>query len=132
MTRNARVLARASLIVLAIIAAVVLWEYEPTRTEIRWLTVSGGYKARVLAQPTPLSEELKHVEWDGWGFVSMYTTEYLVYDPTDSLAVAASSGEAGKFAGLPCKVPVVRKMERGWYVVRFYTEQAWGNCYEPS
>ncbi len=85
-----------------------------------------------MAQAEPSGGELRHVEWDGWGFVGTDTTEYLVYDPTDGLKDFAGKDPAGKVPGIPCVVPLVRRMVRGWYVVRFYTDQAWGVCYQPS
>jgi hypothetical protein len=127
-TRRRKVLAVASALVVVLIAAAFVWVYEPTRTEIRWLLVSREYKARVMAQAEPANGELKHAEWDMSGMVGMETAMYLVYDPADSLAAAASSGEAGKFAGIPCKVPKVKRMERGWYLVTAYTAQYWGVC----
>lgn len=50
----------------------------------RWQVWSRSYKAEVLAQPNSAIEELKHIEWDGWGWAGMGTTVYLVFDPTDS------------------------------------------------
>jgi hypothetical protein len=128
LTRRGRVLAVASVAVVALIAAAFVWVYEPTRTEIRWLLFSGEYKGRVMAEPAPPSGELRHAEWDMSGMVGMETAMYLVYDPADSLAAAASSGEAGKFTGIPCKVPKVKRMEPGWYLVTAYTAQYWGVC----
>lgn len=56
------------------------------RPSIRWQLWSHQYKAELLAQPTPAKSELKHVEWDGWGFVpSGNNVVYLVFDPTDHL-----------------------------------------------
>jgi hypothetical protein len=127
-TRRQRVLMGASVAVIALIAAAFVWVYEPTRTEIRWLLFSREYKARVMAEPAPPSGELRHAEWDMSGMVGMETAMYLVYDPTDSLAGVASSGEVRKFAGIPCKVPKVKRMERGWYLVTAYTAQYWGVC----
>jgi hypothetical protein len=41
--------------------------YSLVRDHVRWLFLSSGYEAQVLAQF--LSEELKHAEWDGWVFM---------------------------------------------------------------
>jgi hypothetical protein len=127
-TRRGRVVATAAVVVLGLVAAAAIWMYEPARTEIRWLLFSREYKARVMAQPASADGELRHAEWDMSGMVGMETAMYLVYDPADSLAVAASSGGEGKFAGIPCKVPRVKRMERGWYLVTAYTAQYWGVC----
>jgi hypothetical protein len=128
LTRRSKVLAVASALVVALIAAAFVWVYEPTRTEIRWLLFSGEYKARVMAAPAPPSGELKHAEWDISGMVGMETAMYLVYDPADSLADAALSRQPGKFTGIPCKVRKVKRMGRGWYLVTAYTAQYWGVC----
>lgn len=95
-------------------------------TEGRWLVLSHGYKAKVLAQPASGNEELKHIEWDGWGFAGMDTNVYLVFDPTDSLSLAAKSHRAGKYDGIPCVVPFVHRLESHWYTVLFYTDESWG------
>ena len=89
----------------------------------RWLIRSRYYKAEVLAKPSPTNGELKHIEWDGWGWAGMDTTVYLVFDPTDSLSRA--NGHSGKYAGIPCKVPLVKRLEDKWYTVQFYTDQGW-------
>jgi hypothetical protein len=92
----------------------------------RWLVWSRSYKAEVLRQPNSANEELKHTEWDGWGWAGMDTTVYLVFDPTDLLSRAATSHQPGKYNGLPCEVFLVRRLERHWYTVQFYTDEWWG------
>ncbi len=97
------------------------------RSEVRWLWSSKTYKAEVLAQPTPVNGDLRHIEWDGWGFAGAGdTTVYLVFDPNDSLA--AGSGRSGKFNGIPCEVPRIHRLEKGWYTVLFYTDAGWEHC----
>jgi len=99
------------------------------RDAARWLVSSPDYKAQVLAQPQPPNGELKHIGWDVWGFPGAGdTTVYLVFDPTDSLSAGARSDQSGKFKGIPCEVPSIRRLESGWYTVLFYTDQTWGNC----
>ena len=102
------------------------------RTRVRWSLWSHRYKNTLLAQPNSSDAELKHMEWDGWGFVGMDTTVYLVFDPADSLSSAASTHQSGKFAGIPCKVPKVSRLETQWYAVTFYTNQYWDGCNEES
>ena len=94
-------------------------------TAARWLVRSDEYKARVLAQPDSTNGELKHVEWDGWGWAGQNTTVYLVFDPADSLYQAASRHLPGKYSGIPCEVFLVRRLESHWYTVQFYTSQDW-------
>ena len=91
----------------------------------RWLVWSRSYKAEVLAQPDSANKELKHIEWDGWGWAGMDTTVYLVFDPTDSLSQAANSHHSGKYSGIPCEVHLVRRLEDKWYTVQFYTNYDW-------
>ncbi len=103
---------------------------EALRASLRWLLWSHRLKTEVLAQPAPAKAELRHMEWDGNGFAGMDTTIYLVFDPTDSLSAAAKSHSPGRFRGIPCEVSRVRRLERGWYSVQFYTDQVWANCGE--
>jgi hypothetical protein len=102
--------------------------YSLVRDHVRWLFLSGGYKAKVLAQPS--SEELKHAEWDGWGFAGADTTAFLVFDSTDSLAGVTEALPPIKARTLPCDVVRVRRLDRQWYAVLFYTDTYWGqgNC----
>jgi hypothetical protein len=99
------------------------------RTTIRWLVHSQSYKTQVLNQPAPPDGSLKHIEWDGWGFAGVGdTTVYLVLDPSDGLAEAAKSHSPGRFSGIPCAIVGVRRLERFWYTVLFYTDTAWNSC----
>jgi len=110
------------------ISALLVVNHSAVRDAARWLLWSRDYKSKVLAQPESTNGELKHVEWDGWGWAGMDTTVFLVFDPTDSLRAAAKSHRAGKFGGVPCEVPLVRRLESHWYSVRFYTDQVWSGC----
>jgi hypothetical protein len=98
------------------------------RSPIKWLLLASDYKKQVLAQPTPSNGDFKHIEWDGWGWAGINTEVYLVFDPSDSLAAAAKSHQPGKFNGIPCMVPWVRRMQSHWYTVMFYTEEDWSGC----
>lgn len=96
------------------------------RADVRWALFSRRYKAEVQSQPKPAEGELKHMEWDGWGFPAAGDTlVYLVFDPDNSLAGAAESGSPGKFRGLPCEVVRVSRLESEWYSVLFYTDTHW-------
>ena len=109
------------------ISAILVMNYSAIRASARWLIWSHEYKSEVLAQPACSNGELKHIEWDGWGFSGAGdTTVYLVFDPTDALSAAARSHRPGKFGGLPCEVPLVRRLESHWYAVLFYTDEWWG------
>jgi hypothetical protein len=91
----------------------------------RWLIWSPSYKAAAMAQPEPENHELKHIEWDGWGWGGEDNYVYLVFDPADLLSGAARSHQPGKYNGIPCEVFVVRRLEEKWYTVRFYTDRVW-------
>lgn len=100
---------------------------EALRARLRWLLWSSNYKAEVLVQPVPANGEFRHVEWEASGFAGVaIDTVYVVFDPKDSLAVAARSHAKGKFEGIPCEVPVVRRLESHWYSVWFYSNEVWG------
>jgi hypothetical protein len=109
-------------------ASWVLLRNEGTlRPSIRWLLWSHRFKAEVLARPAPVNGELRHMEWEATGFAGVANnTDYLVFDPTDSLAMAAKSHSPGKFSGIPCEVLSVLKLESHWYSVAFYTDEEWG------
>jgi len=110
-------------------ASALLFIYGPeVRSPIKWLLFSTKYKNQVLAQPVSSNGDFKHTEWDGWGWAGINTSVYLVFDPTDSLAAAAKSHQPGKFKGIPCAVPWVRRLQSHWYRVMFYTDQDWGGC----
>lgn len=122
----------SSLLMLVVFCA-VCWALfrvsDDVRTVCRWSIHENAYKAEVLAQSSSTNARLKHVEWDGWGFVgSGETVVYLVFDPDDSLASAARIGAPGKFKGIPCEVLHVRRLERQWYTVLFYTDTDWDHC----
>ena len=124
---------RSSLAIISILAVfwffsfILLKNHFATRNAARWYLRSRHYKALVVAQPSPLDGDLKHIEWDGWGFPGAGdTTVYLVYDPTNSLAPAARSHQASKYEGIPCTVPLISRLESGWYAVLFFTDERWG------
>lgn len=97
------------------------------RPSIRWLLWSHSFKAQVMAQPAPTDGELRHMEWEATGFAGVANnTIYLVFDPTDSLAVAAKNHSPGKFSGIPCEVVRILRLENHWYSVAFYTDEEWG------
>lgn len=129
--RTLRQQSLAALLMIAIFC-VVSWllfrASDDVRTRGRWLVHSTVYKARVLAQPNSKNDELKHTEWDGWGFAGNETVVYLVFDPKDSLAAAAKSRSSGEFSGIPCEVFNVRRLESHWYAVHFYTDTDWDHC----
>jgi|HubBroStandDraft_6_1064221.scaffolds.fasta_scaffold723783_2 hypothetical protein len=119
-----------ALFVLLILAASVvlrpMFGYPRPINYARWLLWSRSYKTEVLVQPSSANGELKHIEWDGWGWAGMDTTVYLAFDPSDSLSQAASSLQPGKYSGIPCEVFLVRRLESRWYTVCFYTNYEWG------
>ena len=115
-----------TLVAFLVVSGALLKNEGTLRPSIRWLLWSHHFKAELMAQQNPSNAELKHIEWDGWGFPGADTTVYLVFDPTDSLAVAAKSHQPGKFPGIPCTVPRVSRLESRWYAVLFYTDERWG------
>ena len=127
--RRQSVAALAMVVVFASVSWLLFRVSDDVRTTGRWLIESHKYKAEILAQPDSANGELKHAEWDGWGFAGAGDTiVYLVFDPNDSLAAAARSRSAGKYKGIPCEVPQVRRLENRWYTVLFYTDTDWKHC----
>jgi hypothetical protein len=103
----------------------LLSNYSLVRDHLRWICFSRSYKLAVLAQPS--DGQLKHAEWGGWGFAGAGdTTVFLVFDPTDALASASNKLPPVAASGLPCDVVRVRRMQRQWYAVLFYTDTYWG------
>jgi hypothetical protein len=117
----------AVFIVYCLTTGIVLRQRNEIRTGTRWFLWSKRYKAQVLATDAA-NGELQHIEWDGWGFAGADTTVYLVFDPSDSLFTAAGDHSSGKFAGVPCRVPFVHRLEAHWYTVLFYTDTNWQHC----
>ena len=111
-------------VLLAAIAAILA---AVNSDDAKWLVRGGEYKKNVLEQATGPRGEFKHIEWGGWGMAGQETTVFLVYDPGDNLA-AAATGKPGKFEGIPCEVQSVRPLERNWYLATFYTNTDWNNC----
>ena len=82
-----------------------------------------------VIEPPPPDGEFRHMKWDRWGFAgAVGTVGYLVNDPSNSLRASANSHTQGRFNGLPCAVPTVRRLESRWYAVVFYTDADWGHC----
>lgn len=121
--------ALSMLLVFWIVSFGMVRNHYSIRNTARWSLWSRRYKEEVLAQPETVNGDLKHVEWDGWGFTGAETNVYLVFDPTDSLSVAAKNHQPGKFDGIPCKVPLVSRLESRWYAVQFYTDEGWGKAH---
>lgn len=125
--RRRRLSILSMLVVYWAVSAALVPNYSAIRETARWLVWSHDYKAEVLGQPASSNGELKHIEWDGWGFPGAGdTTVYLVFDPTDTLSAAARGHRPGKFNGIPCEVPLVHRLESHWYAVLFYTDEWWG------
>lgn len=114
----------------AISAVAFIYSFQ-IRTFARWTLLSGHYRHEVLAEPAPANGDLKHIEWDGWGFAGMDSTVFLVFDPTNSLAEAAQNEQYGKFKGIPCEVNWVRRMDSHWYLV-FSDVYSWESCEAAS
>lgn len=107
----------------------ILFAYRiDVRFKVRWVLGEKDYKSSMMKQPEPISGELRHMDWDGWGWAGMDTEVYLVYDPADTLAGPANTRSAGKFRGIPCEVPRVRRLESHWYAVEYYTGASWNEC----
>ncbi len=116
-----------ALLVYWALSALFLTYFNATRTWTRWLLLSTHYKTKVLAQ-RPAPGDMKHIEWDGWGWAGMNTSVFLVFDPADSLSQAARADDPGKLSGMQCEADVVRRLERNWYSVQLSTGEDWRDC----
>jgi hypothetical protein len=123
---------RSALAMLAAYCVVTLGlslNFQDVRRTGRWFLWSKIYKQEVLAQSVSSNGELRHIEWDGWGFAGVGDTiVYLVFDPNNGLAKAAQYQAPVKFNGIPCRVLQVRRLESGWYSVLFYSDTTWNQC----
>ena len=84
-----------------------------------------GEKYRVPGRMTA-GTGLPHVLWRHWGFLSVWTEAYLVFDEADALASFTSRG--GDVPGVPCGVWHVLPLQKQWYVVTLYSGQTWDVC----
>jgi len=123
-----------AVVVFLFAAGAMLKTQEELRPSLRWGLWSRRLKAQVLAQPSASNEELKHIEWDGWGGTPVGDwTAYIVYDPTDSLAVEVKAGRSGSYKrlkGIPCEVDSVHRLEAHWYSVVLGMNEWWDRCGE--
>ena len=112
-----------------LISGFIFRHFSEVRDVSRWVFQAKTYKGSVLAVPVPPNGDFRHVEWEGWGFAGAGdTTVYLILDPSDSLSEPARNHLTGKFDGISCPVYRVRRLEKHWYTVAFYTDTAWGQC----
>ena len=122
-------------VVFLVTSGTMLTTQDAIRPSLRWALWSHRIKAQVLAQAFR-AEELKHFEWDGWGWGPTGDwTAYVVYDPTDSLLVAAKDSRQGiyrRYKGIPCEVDRVRRLESHWYSVVLGMNEEWDRCGEVS
>ena len=127
--KKRRCLAILSMLAIFWLLSVPLFKnYLAVRSSARWLIWSGDFKAKVAAQPASPNGDLKHLDWDGWGWGGEDTQVYLVFDPSDSLSAAAKSHQPGKFSGLPCIAVRVLRLEPNWYAAQFFTGSDWDHC----
>jgi hypothetical protein len=78
-----------------VVSALLFMYNIPIRSFTRWLLWSRQYKSEVLAEPDSKNGDLKHIEWDGWGWGGQDFSVFLVFDPTDSLSGPAKNGLLG-------------------------------------
>jgi len=121
---------RAVVVFVAFLAvtAVVVLNQSHFRPQLFWLAWSHRYKSEVLATSARSNGEFKHIEWDGDGWGSGATGDwmsYVVFDPSDSLSAATKSDVPEKYSGIPCTVIRVRRLEKQWYSVVLDMNQFW-------
>jgi hypothetical protein len=112
---------------LAVTALVVENQYQ-IRPHLLWLVWSSRYKSQVLADSSVSNGEFKHIEWDGDGWGSGATGDwmgYVVFDPSDSLSSSDKSSVPTRYKGIPCEAISVRRLEKQWYSVVLDMNQFW-------
>jgi hypothetical protein len=125
-TRN-KSMAAATVLYCCLAALAYQFSYE-MRIHIRWFLQSNYFKSEVMKQQAPPPHQLRHIDWDGWGFSFAENNVYLVFDPDNSLEAVAKDESTGKFHGLPCEVRRVYRLESYWYAAQFYTDSSWDHC----
>ncbi len=110
------------------VTAVVVLNQSHVRPRLHWLMWSQRYKSEVLASTARPDGEFKHVEWDGDGWGSGFTGDwmgYIVFDPSDSLSEATKKNVPAQYGGIPCTVIRIRRLEKHWYSVVLDMNQFW-------
>ena len=117
-----------SVLLLCLVATYATGRYSALlRSEIRWWSSRPVWKQRVMAQSN-IPGQLKHLDWDGWGWGGNDTEVYLVYDPTDQLKNASRTSEGMHGPGIPCEVWQIQRLEPHWYNVVLFTDSDWDSC----
>lgn len=122
-------------VVFGAVSASLFFHQETVHIWAKWFFWSNGYRNAVLAEPASKNGDLRHIEWDGWGWAGSDTSVFLVFDPSDSLSKAATNDQSGKVEGIPCEVSLVRRMSSQWYLVYFeqyVDESAWRRSCGPN
>lgn len=110
------------------VTAVVVLNQSHVRPRLHWLVWSQRYKSEVLASTALRDGEFKHVEWDGDGWGSGATGDwmsYVVFDPSDSLSKATKKNVPAQYSGIPCTVIRIRRLEKHWYSVVLDMNEFW-------
>jgi len=104
--RRQIILLLLAIVAFVAVAAVLDKGGESLRSYLRWLLWSRRFKAEVLAQPSPRTGELRHMEWEATGFAGVAnSTLYLVFDPSDAVANVTRQGRWYPLRGACCATP---------------------------
>jgi hypothetical protein len=102
--------------------------WNAVRDNGRWSILVPGFKADLAEHAMRTSGSLRHYELDSWGFPGAGDTYvYAVYDPSDSLVATDVKG-AAFIPQLRCDVVSIKRKERSWFAVMFYTMTTWDEC----
>jgi hypothetical protein len=127
--RGVRALSTFAVLLVYALFKYLTWQVEyDLHMEAKWLEHGQRYRSELASRERPPPGEFRHINWDGWGFVGISTEAFLVYDPDDTLAAAAATGAPGRYAGIPCAVQRVRRLEPHYYTALFYTDSEWTDC----
>lgn len=118
--------------VCTVVSISLFWNHYALRTTYRWAFHASAYKRRLFARHDSDPNGMIYMDWDGWGMAGSDTEAYLVHDPTDRLRFSSRGRYGLRAQGLACEVWKIRRLEKEWYSVVFFTNEGWGACTQAS
>ena len=98
------------------------------RVHGRWLILAASSKRQLLAQQPPAVDQLRHLDWDGWGMFAQDTEVYLVNDPASATLQIEKTKDGLRAKGVPCNFWRAYCLEPHWYALVYFTSTGWDDC----